>query len=70
MDKIQVAIMMGSKNDMPIVEETANMLKAFGIGFEMKVTRPPGSVGPGADMPITNGIGVFPRCDCARLPSG
>ncbi len=37
MDNIQVAIMMGSKNDMPIVEETANMLNIFGVPFEMKV---------------------------------
>jgi phosphoribosylaminoimidazole carboxylase PurE protein len=37
MDKIQVAIMMGSKNDMPIVEETAGMLKQFGVAHEMKV---------------------------------
>jgi phosphoribosylaminoimidazole carboxylase PurE protein len=37
MDKIQVAIMMGSKNDMPIVEETAGILKQFGIVHEMKV---------------------------------
>lgn len=37
MDKIQVAIMMGSKNDMPVMEEAANMLKSFGISCEMKV---------------------------------
>ena len=37
MDKIQVALMMGSKNDMPFVEETATMLKTFGVGYEMKV---------------------------------
>ena len=35
--KIQVAIMMGSKNDMPTVEETAGMLKQFGVAHEMKV---------------------------------
>jgi phosphoribosylaminoimidazole carboxylase PurE protein len=37
MDKIQVAIMMGSKNDLPIVEETAGMLKQFGVAHEMRV---------------------------------
>jgi phosphoribosylaminoimidazole carboxylase PurE protein len=37
MDKIQVAIMMGSKNDLPIVEETAGMLKQFGVSHEMRV---------------------------------
>jgi len=29
--------MMGSKNDMPIVEETAGMLKQFGVPHEMKI---------------------------------
>lgn len=37
MDKVQVAIMMGSKNDMPIVEETVKMLESFGIKNEVKV---------------------------------
>jgi phosphoribosylaminoimidazole carboxylase PurE protein len=37
MDNIQVAIMMGSKNDMPVVEETSKMLAEFGIGHELKV---------------------------------
>ena len=37
MGKIQVAIMMGSKNDMPVVEEAAKMLELFGVGHEMKV---------------------------------
>ncbi len=37
MEKIQVAIMMGSKNDMPVVEETAKLLKDFGISHEIKV---------------------------------
>jgi phosphoribosylaminoimidazole carboxylase PurE protein len=37
MDKIQVALMMGSKNDAPVMDETANMLKSFGVGYEMKV---------------------------------
>ena len=37
MEKIQVAIMMGSKNDMPIVEESVKMLEAFGVKNEVKV---------------------------------
>lgn len=37
MDKIQVAIMMGSRNDMPVVDETAKLLSEFGIGHEIKV---------------------------------
>ena len=37
MDKIQVAVMMGSKSDLPIMEETAKILKENGIAFEMKV---------------------------------
>lgn len=37
MDKIQVAIMMGSKNDMPVVEETIKTLDAFGVKNEVKV---------------------------------
>jgi phosphoribosylaminoimidazole carboxylase PurE protein len=37
MDKIQVALMMGSKNDMPIVDETVKVLTDFGVGHEVKV---------------------------------
>ncbi|MBF0486470.1 MAG: 5-(carboxyamino)imidazole ribonucleotide mutase [Candidatus Omnitrophica bacterium] len=37
MDNILVALMMGSKNDMPVVEETSKILKDFGIPHEMKV---------------------------------
>ena len=37
MTKIQVAIMMGSKSDLPTMEEAAKMLKNFGVGYEMKV---------------------------------
>ncbi|MCK5581001.1 MAG: 5-(carboxyamino)imidazole ribonucleotide mutase [Candidatus Omnitrophica bacterium] len=34
---IQVAVMMGSKSDLPTMEETSKILKAFGVGYEMKV---------------------------------
>ena len=37
MDNIQVALMMGSKNDMPIVDEAVKMLNEFGVGNEVKV---------------------------------
>lgn len=37
MDKILVGIMMGSKSDMPTMEEAANILKDFGVGCELKV---------------------------------
>ena len=34
---IRVAIMMGSKNDMPVMEETEKILNEFGVACEMKV---------------------------------
>ncbi|MBF0570152.1 MAG: AIR carboxylase family protein, partial [Candidatus Omnitrophica bacterium] len=37
MKAIQVALMMGSKNDMPVVEEAVKMLDAFGVSNEVKV---------------------------------
>ena len=37
MSDIKVAIMMGSKNDLPIMEEAANLLKEFGVGHDIKV---------------------------------
>ena len=37
MDKIQVAIMMGSKSDHPTMQEAADILKEFGVGYEMRV---------------------------------
>jgi phosphoribosylaminoimidazole carboxylase PurE protein len=37
MSNIQVAIMMGSKNDMLVVEEASKMLDSFGIKNEVKV---------------------------------
>ncbi|MBF0595286.1 MAG: 5-(carboxyamino)imidazole ribonucleotide mutase [Candidatus Omnitrophica bacterium] len=37
MSGIQVALMMGSKNDAPVVDEAVKMLDAFGIGNEVKV---------------------------------
>ena len=37
MKNILVAIMMGSKSDLPTMEEAATILKDFGVGYEMKV---------------------------------
>jgi len=37
MSHIQVAIMMGSKSDLPTMEETAKILKSMDVSYEMKV---------------------------------
>ncbi|MFA5087742.1 MAG: 5-(carboxyamino)imidazole ribonucleotide mutase [Candidatus Omnitrophota bacterium] len=37
MKNIQVSIMMGSKSDLPVMEETGKILKEFGVSYEMKV---------------------------------
>jgi phosphoribosylamine--glycine ligase len=37
MDKIQVALMMGSRNDMPVVEQAVRMLESFGVSSEVRV---------------------------------
>ncbi|MBF0388287.1 MAG: 5-(carboxyamino)imidazole ribonucleotide mutase [Candidatus Omnitrophica bacterium] len=37
MDNVKVALMMGSKNDMPVVEEAVKVLNDFGIANEVKV---------------------------------
>ena len=37
MAKVKVAIIMGSKSDLPIMSEAENMLKEFGVGSEVKV---------------------------------
>ncbi len=37
MTKPLVAIMMGSKSDLPVLEETAKILKDFGIVYDMRV---------------------------------
>jgi len=35
--KIEVGIIMGSDSDLPIMEDAVNVLKEFGIGYEVKV---------------------------------
>lgn len=37
MSKIQVALMMGSKNDMAVVDEAVKMLDSFGVASEARV---------------------------------
>ena len=37
MDNIQIAIMMGSQSDLPTMQEAADILKEFGVGYEMRV---------------------------------
>lgn len=37
MNKIQVAIMMGSQSDLPVMEEAARVLEEFGVDYEMRV---------------------------------
>jgi phosphoribosylaminoimidazole carboxylase PurE protein len=37
MDNIQVALMMGSKNDASVVDEAGKILKDFGVAYETKV---------------------------------
>jgi len=37
MNNIKVAIIMGSKSDLPVMEEAAGVLKDFKISYEMKV---------------------------------
>lgn len=37
MENIRVAIMMGSRSDLPTMQEAADVLKEFGVGYEMRV---------------------------------
>jgi len=37
MADVKVAIMMGSKSDLPTMQEAANILKDFGVGYDMRV---------------------------------
>lgn len=36
-NKIEVGIIMGSDSDLPIMEDAVNVLKEFGIGYEVKI---------------------------------
>ncbi len=37
MNRAQVAVMMGSKSDLPVMEKAADLLKEFGIHYELRV---------------------------------
>ncbi|MBQ28159.1 MAG: 5-(carboxyamino)imidazole ribonucleotide mutase [Nitrospiraceae bacterium] len=38
MSNAQVAIFMGSKSDLPLMRETAELLKQFGVSYDMTIT--------------------------------
>jgi len=62
MGKPQVAIMMGSKTDLPVMEESAKILKDFGVAYEMKVLsahRTPKETAEYAEKAKSAGIKVF-----------
>lgn len=62
MKKIQVAIMMGSKSDLPTMEEGAKILKDFGIDYEIKVLsahRTPRETAQYAEQAKAKGIEVI-----------
>lgn len=61
MSKIQVAIMMGSKSDLPTMDEAAKILKDFGVGYEMRVLsahRTPKETAEYAEALIGRGVKV------------
>ena len=62
MKKIQVAILMGSKTDLPVMQEAANVLKEFGVDFDMRVLsahRTPKETALYAEKAQADGIKVF-----------
>ncbi len=62
MSKVEVAILMGSKNDLPVMQEAANMLKDFGVSYEIKVLsahRTPKETAEYAEKARDNGVKVF-----------
>jgi len=61
MKNIKVAIMMGSKSDLPVMEETAKILNDFGVSNEMRVLsahRTPKETAEYAESLRDNGVGV------------
>jgi len=59
---MKVGIVMGSKSDLPIMEEAAAVLKQFGIAYEMRVLsahRCPEEVAQFSRGAVTNGFGVI-----------
>lgn len=62
MSKVQVAIMMGSKTDLPVMEEAAKILKEFGVTYDIKVLsahRTPKETVEYAEKFRTNGGQIF-----------
>lgn len=62
MKNIDVAILMGSKSDLPTMEEAAKVLKDFGVGYEMKVLsahRTPKETTVYAETAKSKGVKVF-----------
>lgn len=37
-DSVQVLILMGSDSDLPVMQEAGEVLRAFGIGYEMRIS--------------------------------
>ncbi|MCX7726003.1 MAG: 5-(carboxyamino)imidazole ribonucleotide mutase [Chitinispirillaceae bacterium] len=59
---LKVAILMGSESDMPIAEKAAEILKEFGVEYEMKVMsahRNPNKVRKFVTNAKSNGFGVI-----------
>lgn len=62
MSQVKVAIMMGSKSDLPTMEEGAKILRDFGIGYEIKVLsahRTPRETAAYAEAAKSKGIEVI-----------
>jgi phosphoribosylaminoimidazole carboxylase PurE protein len=60
--KMKVAVIMGSKSDLPVMEETTALLKQFGVDSEMRVLsahRCPDEVAAFAKAAADNGISVI-----------
>ena len=58
----QVSIVMGSDSDLPTMEEAANMLKEFGVGYEVIISsahRSPDSTSEFAKNAASRGIKVI-----------
>jgi phosphoribosylaminoimidazole carboxylase PurE protein len=62
MSKVDVAILMGSKNDYGVMEESVKVLKEFGVSCEAKVLsahRTPKETAEYAEKARSNGVKVF-----------
>jgi len=58
----KIAIIMGSRSDLEIMNEAANVLKEFGVGYEMKVLsahRTPKEVAKFSEEACDNGVSVI-----------